>query len=137
VPTRKQKRRRAKLDRHEYETVWVDDEGHEVEVDEEEAAPAARPARAAKNGRAAPATTRGLKTPQPPSWRRLGKRAAIFLPLIFLTISFLPGGRDLTTTQRVAQTVFLVLLILPVWYLMDSFTYRLYQRRTGGDAGRR
>src|SRR5947209_2741204 len=33
VPTRKQRRRQQKARRHEYEYVYVDDEGNEVEVD--------------------------------------------------------------------------------------------------------
>src|SRR5215213_7177386 len=39
VPTRKQRRRRRKSFRHEYEYVLVDEEGNEVEVDEERAPP--------------------------------------------------------------------------------------------------
>src|SRR5438067_1310697 len=46
MPTRKQRRRAQKERRHEYETVWVDDEGNELEEPPEDAvAPLAGPRR--------------------------------------------------------------------------------------------
>ena len=36
MPTRKQRRREAKARRHDYEYVYVDDEGNEVAVDQGE-----------------------------------------------------------------------------------------------------
>ena len=38
MPTRKQRRRAVKERRHEYETVWVDGEGNELEEPPEDAA---------------------------------------------------------------------------------------------------
>ena len=40
MPTRKQRRRAQKERRHEYETVWVDAEGNELEEPPEELAAA-------------------------------------------------------------------------------------------------
>ena len=125
MPSRKQRRRRAKDRRHEYEYVYVDEEGREVEVDADEArAPAAEAAKS--NGRR-PRPTAGGRTIQPPSWRRVGKRGLIFAPILFLFVTFL--YRDLTPVQRVTQTLFLLAVFLPFSYVMDSVTYRLYQRR--------
>jgi len=124
MPTRKQKRRREKDRRHEYEYVYVDDEGHEVEVDE----PEPKAARS-KNGRPVARTRSGRKI-DPPSWSRVGRRALIFAPLMFITIRLLERGEPLAAS--VFRTVFLLLVFLPFSYVMDSFLYRSYQRRTQG-----
>jgi hypothetical protein len=120
VPTRKQRRRRAKDRRHDYEYVYVDEEGHEVEVDETKAQPAK-----SRNGR--PVIGRGGRKIDPPSWTRVGKRALIFAPLMFLTIRFLGNGEAVAAS--VFQTLFLMLIFLPFSYFMDSFLYRTYKKR--------
>jgi hypothetical protein len=122
VPTRKQRKRRAKERRHDYEYVYVDEEGREVEVDEPGAKSKAAPS---KNGRAV--TGRGGRKIDPPSWNRVGKRALIFAPLMFLTIRFLGNGEPLAAS--VLQTLFLMAIFLPFSYFMDSFLYRTYKRR--------
>jgi hypothetical protein len=128
VPSRKQRRRREKERRHEWEYVLVDDEGREVEAPEEDEPPTpARERKATASGRAA---TRGGRRIEPPSWRRVGKRALFFGPLMFIMVNLI--GRDWTTAQRVQQTAFLLLLFLPFSYLMDSLMYRAYLKRTGG-----
>ena len=123
MPTRKQRRRRAKERRHDYEYVYVDEEGREVEVDEQDPK-----APKSKNSRA-PVRGRGGRKIDPPSWTRVGKRALIFAPLMFLTIRFLGKGEPLQAS--VLQTIFLLLVFLPFSYVMDSFLYRTYQRRAG------
>jgi hypothetical protein len=136
VPTRKQKRRQQKLRRHEYEEVYVDEEGNVVELDEAETdaqtpastngrgdRSASRPARAAQ--------ARGGRTIQPPSWRRVLKRGAIFAPVMFILVSILPGGSDISIEGRVLNTLFLVAIFLPFSYLMDTITYRIWRKRTG------
>ena len=127
MPSRKQRRRRAKERRHEYEYVYVDEEGREVDVDD----PAATAAQS-KNGRAVPArgravTGRGGRKIDPPSWNKVGKRALIFAPIMFLTIRFLGKGEALASS--VLQTLFLMLVFLPFSYFMDSFLYRTAQKR--------
>jgi hypothetical protein len=124
VPTRKQRRRRAKDRRHDYEYVYVDEEGNEVEVDEPEKGPSK-----SKNGKA-PVRTRGGRRIQPPSWNRVAKRGLIFAPLMFITIRLLERGEPLAAS--VFRTAFLLLVFLPFSYVMDSFLYRSYQRRTQG-----
>jgi hypothetical protein len=122
VPTRKQRRRRAKERRHDYEYVYVDEEGREVEVDE----PVAKAAQS-KNGRARAVTGRGGRKIDPPSWNKVGKRALIFAPLMFLTIRFLGKGEPVQAS--VLETLFLMLIFVPFSYFMDSFLYRTYKRR--------
>jgi hypothetical protein len=128
VPTRKQRRRRAKERRHEYEYVYLDEEGREVEVEPEESkAPERkdrRPARAGAGGRVI----------EPPSWRRVGRRALIFGPLMFITIRLLERGEAIAAS--LFRTVFLLLIFLPFSYVMDAVMYRTYQRRMSRDSKR-
>jgi hypothetical protein len=138
MPTRKQRRRRQKERRHEWEYVYVDDEGHEVEVDEAEAGaappakPAAKPAKASgKPGARArqPATRAGRKI-EPPSWRRVGRRAAIFAP-VMLVIVYLLRPKDASAASVIVQVAVLLAFFLPFSYLMDSMMYRSYRKRIG------
>jgi hypothetical protein len=128
VPTRKQRRRRAKERRHEYEYVYVDEEGHEVEVEPEETrAPERkdrRPGRAGGAGRVI----------DPPSWRRVGRRALIFGPLMFITIRLLESGEPIVAS--LLRTIFLLLIFLPFSYVMDAVMYRTWQRRMSRDSKR-
>jgi hypothetical protein len=130
MPSRKQRRRRAKERRHEWEEVWVDDEGNEVVPPPDDGPRGSR-----ANRTSAPVRRQsGLRNVQPPSWRRVGKRALIFAPLMFLTVTFL--GSSLTMTQKLLQTVFLLAFFLPFSYAMDALMYRMQLRR-GGAVGRK
>jgi hypothetical protein len=121
MPSRKQRRRRAKERRHEYEYVYVDEEGREVEVDpEDEQAPVR------KDKRPAPATRAG-RAIEPPSWKRVGRRALIFAPLMFITIRLLEQSEPIATS--VGRTAFLLLIFLPFSYVMDAVLYRSFQKR--------
>ena len=126
MPSRKQRRRRQKSRRHEWEYVYVDDTGQEVEAPDE--APSSRNG---KRTEQQPRKTKAgaMREVQPPSWRRVGKRGLIFAPLMFLTVTFLSG--ELTIAQRLVNTVFLLAFFLPFSYAMDALMYRLYRKRTG------
>jgi hypothetical protein len=142
MPTRKQRRRREKSFRHEYEYVFVDDEGNEVAVDDAPDAGDARSAPAksvADKGKAAtPRRSKGAtptrtgRVVQPASWRRVGKRALIFAPLMFVVVSVLDSS--LGPAAHAAQTIFLLAFFLPFSYVMDSIAYRMYMKRTGGSS---
>ena len=117
MATRKQRKRRQKGRRHEYEYVYVDDEGNEVEGASEEVRADKR-----TNGQAAqPVTRRGRKI-EPPSWQKVGKRALWIGPLMFLTLTVI--AKELTLAQRLSQTLLMLGLFLPVSYLMDRTLYR-------------
>jgi hypothetical protein len=125
MPSRKQRRRRAKERRHEWEEVWVDDEGNEVEPPTEDETPSPNVKRTS-----APARRQtGGRQVNPPSWRRIGKRGLIFAPLMFLTVSFLSS--ELSTAQKLMQTAFLLAFFLPFSYAMDALMYRMFLRRGG------
>ena len=122
MATRKQRKRRQKGRRHEYEYVYVDDEGNEVE-----AAPDEVRADKRTNGQAAQPVTRGGRKIEPPSWQKVGKRALWIGPLMFLTLTLI--AKDLTMVQRLSQTLLMLGLFLPVSYLMDRTLYRSTTRR--------
>ena len=126
MPTRKQRRRQQKARRHEYEYVYVDDEGREVEVD-----PAELPERAETTKRNGARTTgaRAARPVQPPSWRRVIKRAAIFFPLFFIAFSVVSSSQPVAA--RIGIALLYSLLFMPFMYLMDRAMYRSYLKRAG------
>src|SRR5919198_4115720 len=141
MPTRKQRRRRAKDQRHEWEYVVYDDEGHEIEVDpaelrkeREQHRDGGRPARsAARNGK--PSTPRDrkgrpLRPQKPPTWRRAATRAAIFAVALLVFTSFL-NQKNTQWATRVAIAVAYGLVAIPFFYFMDRATYRRYMRMAG------
>ena len=122
MPSRKQRRRRAKERRHDYEYVWVDESGEEVDHEAEPASASSR-----TNGRRVekPVFHRGRKV-DPPSWQRVLKRGLIFAPFMFLTMTFLYRGVSLGA--RIFQTLILLWLLIPFSYLMDKMMYRRFSR---------
>jgi hypothetical protein len=136
MPTKKQRRREQKTRRHEYGYFDVDEEGNEVEVDPRELA-AERNARKAEAreqkpkpqaAAAAPARgPRGRRVPEPPSWRRVGRRALIFGPIMIVAMMLL--NRNLPLAERVAPALFFLVLFLPFSYFTDSMAYRMYRKR--------
>jgi hypothetical protein len=113
VATKKQRRRRAKENRHEY--VWVDDEGNEVDAPED--APEKRESR----------SSGGRRDPQEPSWQRSFRRGAIFAPIMFGTVFLLSPNLPLTT--KITQTLLIVTIFVPFSYFLDRTFYRSAQRR--------
>jgi hypothetical protein len=131
MPSRKQRRRREKLQRHEYEYVIDTDEGEEVVVDR----PKADEAKDGKNRDAsAPRDRRGREIPKP-SWQRVLRRTAIFAPLI-LVVVFLTSGKDATTADKVFTAAVLLAFFIPFSYFVDVFMYRMFQRRQQATRGR-
>lgn len=128
MPSRKQRRRRAKDRRHEYEFVYVDDEGQEVEAAEAAEAVGDQKKKGKANGRPPPRTRSG-RTVEPASWTRVGRRALIFAPLMFLTIRLLERNEPIGAS--IFRTVVLLSLFLPFSYVMDSLLYRAHLKRTG------
>src|SRR5919202_5548480 len=132
MPSRKQRRRRQKERRHEYEFVYVDERGHEIEMDPAELAEAApgrngkresnREPRKGKSGRP-------VRPVQPPSWGRVGRRALIFFPLIFVAFSVLSSEQAFAT--RLAVAAVYTAFFIPFMYLMDRTMYRAYLKRAG------
>jgi hypothetical protein len=128
MPSRKQKRRRAKELRHEY--VWEDAEGNELAPEEvpTRKADSARQARPARTGR----------QPQAPSWTRTLRRGAIFAPIMFVVVMLLSS--DLTLVNQIVQTAVIVAIFIPFSYFLDTLFWRSFQKRQQrqeGSSGRR
>jgi hypothetical protein len=121
MPTRKQRRRRAKEQRHEY--VWEDAEGNELGPDE---VAAKKPDQGAT--RKAGATGRQV---QPPSWRRTFKRGLVFAPIMLVTVMLLSSV--LSLVSQIAQTAFIVAIFIPFSYFLDGVFWRSYQKRQARD----
>lgn len=132
MPTKKQRRRRQKGRRHDYEFVYVDDEGHEVEVEPEELEQPRSPRNGKRDAKRQPQKGRGGRPAREvaaPSWTKVGKRALIFFPLIFLAFSFVNSGQSLLS--RLGITLVYTAFFMPFMYLMDRAMYRAYLKRTG------
>jgi hypothetical protein len=125
MPSKKQRRRREKSQRHEYEYVTVDEEGNEIPVEPTELKKKEERPKAGRGG-ARPA--RAVRTVQPASWRRVAKRGLIFAPVMFIMVTIL-GGNKLTISGKIMQTVLLLVFFLPFSYVMDTFAYRTYRKR--------
>src|SRR6516225_2880339 len=124
MPSRKQRRRREKSFRHEYETVLLDEEGNEVPLDEDELR-AEREEREKQRGQAK--TTKGkaaptkgkrpLREPPLPTWSGGLMGAIIFIAFVFI----LKGGDP--TTRAVIALAYGIAFI-PLTYWVDRLAYR-------------
>jgi hypothetical protein len=127
MPTRKQRRRRAKELRHEY--VWEDEEGNELDPEEVRGESDSRSPRSQRS------TARSGREPQAPSWRRTLKRGLVFAPVMFVVVMLL--SNDLPLSDQLIQTALIVAIFIPFSYLLDGLLWRSYKRRTErrGQAG--
>ena len=123
MPSRKQRRRREKLQRHEYEYVIETDDGEEIPI-EKPTEPAAgdgkKPARTARQ-------RRGRDVPKP-SMARVAKRTAIFAPII-IVIVWLFTASTVSTTAKLFNAVALIAFFIPFSYLVDVLMYRFFSNR--------
>jgi hypothetical protein len=131
MPTRKQRRRRAKDFRHDMRVFEVDAEGNEVPLAElrttEERKPKAekQPQPRTKSGRA-------MREPPQPSWRRAIKRGGLMGALMLVAFVFILRGGALP--QRIMIGLFYGLAFIPLTYWIDRTAYRSYQRRLAKQA---
>ena len=123
MPSKKVRRRRSKLQRHEYEYVIETDEGDEVLVER----PTAAAKTDAKKQADTPRDRRGREIPKP-TLARVLRRTAIFAPII-LVVVFLTSAKDATTAEKVYTAVMLLAFFIPFSYLVDVIMYRTLTRR--------
>ena len=129
MATKKQRRRREKLQRHEYEYVVENEEGEEIVVESARDA-VAKPAAQVK-GPPRVVDKRG-RVISPPSWARTFKRSAIFAPILLVLI-WVTGGQ-LSTAAKILNAAILVAIFVPFSYFVDVMIYRTVQRRQAKDA---
>jgi hypothetical protein len=140
MPTRKQRRRRDKTFRHEYETVLIDEEGNETPLTElrthDEPKPAKKNGASGQKKQAARGSRRPVREAPPPSWNRAFKRGGMWgAAMIVLSIFFL--GRSAPIAQRVLIGVMYGVAFVPLMYFVDRMTYNAYLRRSGAAAGKK
>jgi ferric-dicitrate binding protein FerR (iron transport regulator) len=139
MPSKKQRRRREKTFRHEYETVLLDSDGNEVAIDPEELR-AEREAKQKERAGAKPAAgaagktkkqparaARPIREPPLPSWRRAVKRGGAMGGLMLVAFIFVFKSGPLP--QRLAIGLFYGLAFIPLTFWIDRTAYRTYQRR--------
>jgi hypothetical protein len=126
VASKKQRRRREKLQRHEYEYVLETEEGEEVIE-----SPRDPESVKAGNGKPAKASSGPLdrhgKPLAKPTWRRVLRRAAIFTPLIAIFVYITAG--DLTVAGLILNVALLMAFFIPLSYVVDLVVYRMLWRR--------
>ena len=133
MATQKQRKRRAKEKRHDYDLVYIDEDGVEKPVEREEEArkPKGRGSKATVSKSSAskePSRSRAGKVAQPPSWNKVLKRGAIFAPIFLATVMLL-GGNKMTFKGAVVQTALLIAVFIPFSYFMDRVVWRQQQKR--------
>jgi hypothetical protein len=144
MPTRKQRRRELKAKRHEYEFVYVDAEGNELEEappelreEEEKKRERSAPAKASANGAAKGkgGGSRARREPQPPSWNRAVKRAAMLGIVVFFLFSVSAGKSGNRYVAALVPAVIYTALFIPFTFWIDRFAYRRFQARQAADGG--
>jgi hypothetical protein len=129
VSSKKQRRRREKVQRHEWEYVEIDGEGNEAPVEP----PQSKNAVAATKTKAKPhqrdaRSPRRLREVKPPSWSRSLKRGALFVPFLYLFLTVLEHTAPLTA---VGVSLLYAAVFVPMFFFVDRMAYRTYQRRLG------
>ena len=134
MPTRKQRRREAKAKRHDYEFVYVDAEGRELEEPPEEVVSPPKQREERRNGtspQAKKAPQRGARrAPQPPSWQRSIRRAGILGVVVFVLFSFtMKKGGSAGYVSAAGLAALYTALFIPFTYALDRFAYRRWEAR--------
>jgi len=124
--------------RHEYEFVYVDGEGNELEElpdgFEEETPKRATASRNCSKPAAkpqAPARRGAGRTPPVPSWNRAIKRGALLGLVVFALFAFTAKG---SYAKVIPLAVVYTALFIPFTYIIDRFAYNRYQQRQGNAA---
>lgn len=133
MASKKQRRRREKLQRHEYEYVLETEEGEEIPLETPRGTERARNGKAPAKEGEGPLDRRGRPV-QKPSLQRVLKRAAIFAPLIAIFIKVTTP--DITIEGLIFNVVLLLAFFMPFTYFVDLVVYRMLMRRAERERGR-
>jgi hypothetical protein len=143
MPSRKQRRRELKAKRHEYEFVYVDAEGNELDeappelLEQEQKKERTNGAKAAKQ----PAKSSGgrgqrpTRVPPKPSWNRAFKRAAMLGAVVFALFALSAGKAHNRYLAGLIPAVVYTALFVPFTYYIDRFAYRRYEAKLAAGAG--
>jgi len=138
MPSRKQRRRELKQKRHEYEFVYVDGEGNELEElpegfeeEQKERAPSRNGSKPTAKKQPPQRGGRAARTPPVPSWNRALKRGALLGVVVFALFSFTAKGH---WASVLPLALLYTVLFVPFTYVIDRFAYKRWQARTSGGA---
>jgi hypothetical protein len=138
MPSRKQRRRQLKEKRHEYEFVYVDGEGNELEElpdgfeePQKERPPSRNGSKPAPKKQPQQRGGRGARTPPVPSWNRALKRGGLLGVVVFVLFSFTAKGN---WTSVLPLALLYTVLFVPFTYVIDRFAYRRWEARQSGGA---
>ena len=132
MPTRKQKRRELKSKRHDYEFVYLDGEGKELDEVPEEPEKERTPARNGSKPAAKKQPQRGgraTRTPPEPSWNRAFKRGGLLGIVVFVLFSFTAKGH---WASVLPLALLYTALFVPFTFYIDRFAYKRWQARQQG-----
>jgi hypothetical protein len=140
MPSRKQRRRELKEKRHEYEFVYVDGEGNELEELPDGLEETTTERSASRNGSKATAAKkqpparggRVGRTPPVPSWNRALKRGGLLGIVVFVLFSFTAKGH---WASVLPLALLYTVLFVPFTYVIDRFAYRRWESRQSGGTG--
>jgi hypothetical protein len=129
MSSKKQRRRREKVQRHEWEYVAVDPEGNEspVEAVKPKKTAAVDKPKAKADGRTN-RTARPRREVKPPSWNRAIKRGALFVPFLYL---FLTAFEHVAALPAIGVALLYSVVFIPMFFFVDRMAYRAYQRKLG------
>ena len=137
MPSRKQRRRQLKEKRHEYEFVYVDADGNELDElpegfeEEHKERPASRNGSKPAAKKKQPPQRGTRRTPPEPSWNRALKRGALLGAVVFALFSFTAKGHWVSVLPL---ALLYTVLFVPFTYVIDRFAYKRYLARTAGGA---
>jgi hypothetical protein len=145
MPTRKQRRRELKSKRHQYEFVYLDAEGNELDeappelLEQEEQRTQARtnggkPAAASDRNdkKKGQPQRRGVREPHPPSWNRALKRGGLLGLVVFAMFGLTSKGHYV---QVLPLALLYTALFVPFTFFVDRFAYRRFQARQASGGG--
>jgi hypothetical protein len=128
MPTRKQRKRRAKDFRHDMRVFEVDAEGNEIPLAELRTPDERKPKpKQQQQGKTKAKSSRPVRVPPQPSWQRAIRRGGMMGGLMLLAFLFVLKNGPLP--QRLAIGVFYGLAFIPLTYWIDRTAYRTYHRR--------
>jgi uncharacterized membrane protein YhdT len=140
MPTKKQRRRAQKERRHEYETVWVDEEGNELEEPPDDLVepPPKRDGTKPKAKATQQRGGRSVRVPPAPSWERAARRSLI-LGVVIFAVFYLLGAKNGQHSFPAALGFagLYTLLFIPLGYMFDRFAHNRWQRRAEQESTKR
>jgi hypothetical protein len=122
MPSRKQRRRREKLKRHEYEYVIETEEGEEIPVERPNERERKTPqVRDGKPRAGVVLDRRGRPIPKP-SFQRSARLTLFIFPILLLVLYL--SSPHASTVAKFANALLLAVFFIPMSYMMDAMRYR-------------